>query len=90
MVHAAAAGRGLERGAADARPAFRNDTGGRVLAEGQGHPAVGHIVRALLQPRVRQQVQRHRAHGRRAGQAVVRLAGAAVARVAGGAGTDDL
>lgn len=37
MVHAAAAGRGLERGAADARPAFRNDTGGRVLAEGQGY-----------------------------------------------------
>lgn len=37
MVHAAAAGRSLERGVADTRSAFRDDAGGCVLAEGQGY-----------------------------------------------------
>ena len=90
VIHAAAGRRGLDRGAAEVRPVsgLCARRGGR--AERQLRPAVCGAAGAGLQAGVGQQVRRRCAHGRCAGQAVVRFAGAVVARVVGGADAEQL
>ena len=90
VIHAAAGRRGLDRGAAEVRPVsgLCARRGGR--AERQLRPAVCGVAGAGLQAGVGQQVWRRCAHGRCAGQAVVRFAGAVVARVVGGADAEQL